>query len=87
MELLGIFIEYPYLAFVPAVIFGVTYFRKRKTVIGITGILWLLYGLWEISIMMRITCSGDCDIRVDLLLIYPVLLVLTIISIVKTFRK
>jgi len=32
---------------------------------------------------IRVLCSGECNIRVDLLLIYPVLLALTLASLVR----
>ena len=32
---------------------------------------------------IRVLCGGECNIRVDLLLIYPVLLVLTLASLVR----
>jgi hypothetical protein len=35
---------------------------------------------------LRILCSGECNIRVDLLLLYPVLLLLTVVSIVVIVR-
>jgi hypothetical protein len=34
-----------------------------------------------------VLCSGECNIRVDLLLIYPILLVLSIWTLVSTFRR
>jgi hypothetical protein len=78
-------IEDPYLNFIPAVIFGVVTYRKRQPVVGLTALLWFLYGVYEVSIKLRITCSGECNIRVDLLFIYPVLIAFTIISIIKAF--
>ncbi|MGH7463155.1 MAG: hypothetical protein ACREMA_19275, partial [Longimicrobiales bacterium] len=41
------------------------------------GIAWLACGAYESLMQARILCSGECTIRVDLLLIYPALLVLT----------
>jgi hypothetical protein len=38
------------------------------------GALWLLYALYELGMKRRWLCSGECNIRVDLLLIYPALL-------------
>lgn len=32
---------------------------------------------------IRVLCSGECNIRVDLLLIYPILLTLTLASLVR----
>ena len=48
-----------------------------------TGILWMGYGLYEYLMQIRVLCSGECNIRVDLLLIYPVLLALTLASLVR----
>jgi hypothetical protein len=39
------------------------------------GIAWLLYGVYEFGMKQRWLCSGECNIRVDLLLIYPVLVI------------
>lgn len=32
------------------------------------GLMWLLYGGYELLIAHRVLCSGECNIRVDLLL-------------------
>jgi hypothetical protein len=34
---------------------------------------------------LRILCSGECNIRVDLLLFYPLLLVLTVLGAIAFF--
>ncbi|OIN91156.1 MAG: hypothetical protein AUJ20_12125 [Comamonadaceae bacterium CG1_02_60_18] len=39
-----------------------------------TAGLWLAYAVYEWLIATRVLCSGDCAIRVDLLLIAPLLL-------------
>jgi hypothetical protein len=36
--------------------------------------MWLLYACYEYGMKMRWLCSGECNIRIDLLVIYPVLL-------------
>ncbi|MEY4590464.1 MAG: hypothetical protein RL497_2540 [Pseudomonadota bacterium] len=38
------------------------------------SVLWLAYAVYEYLMYTRVLCSGECNIRVDLLLIYPVLL-------------
>ena len=48
-----------------------------------TGTLWIAYGVYEYLVQIRVLCSGECNIRVDLLLIYPVLLTLTLASLVR----
>jgi hypothetical protein len=42
-------IEDPYLNFIPAMIFGVVSYRKRQPVVGLTALLWFLYGAYEVS--------------------------------------
>jgi hypothetical protein len=65
-----------------AVVLGLAFFgcfrltRIRLTLV--TGVLWILYGVYEFLMQARVLCSGECNIRVDLLLIYPFLLVYTL---------
>jgi hypothetical protein len=70
-----------------AVAFGlliVACFRLTRTrLVLVTGVLWMLYGFYEYLMQIRVLCSGECNIRVDLLLIYPILLVCTIASSIR----
>ena len=50
---------------------------SRKGIVAVAAGLWLLYGIYESLVYARILCSGECNIRVDLLLIYPILLFVT----------
>lgn len=59
---------------------------SRTTVFSIAGGLWLLYGVYESLIYARILCSGECNIRVDLLLIYPILLIVTVAAGVRAVK-
>ena len=34
----------------------------------------------------RVLCSGECNIRIDLLLLWPILLLITLIALVKAVR-
>ncbi len=45
---------------------------------------WLVYAGYEALVQARILCSGECNIRVDLLLIYPLLLTLTLATAIRT---
>ena len=47
---------------------------SRRRGILVLAILWAAYALYEYLMFTRILCSGECNIRVDLLLIYPALL-------------
>ncbi len=35
---------------------------------------WMLYAPYEYLMHLRVLCSGECNIRVDLLLLWPLLL-------------
>jgi hypothetical protein len=52
-----------------------------------SGFLWILYDIYEYVMYTRILCSGECDIRVDLLLIYPLLVGLSLASTLLYYRK
>lgn len=53
------------------------FMRKGRWTSLVAGFSWFGYGLWEYGMKARILCSGDCNIRVDLLLIYPLLLLIS----------
>jgi len=55
--------------------------------IAVSAGLWLVYFFYEQAIKSGLACSGDCNIRVDLLLIYPLLGVVSIIAIVVGIRS
>jgi hypothetical protein len=38
------------------------------------AVLWVAYTIYEYFMYARVLCSGECNIRVDLLLLYPALL-------------
>ena len=46
----------------------------HRVAIGV-GIAWIAYSLYEFGMKQRWLCSGECNIRIDLLLIYPVLVI------------
>jgi len=79
------FIEWPLAAFVPAAVFGALYFVKRRTAILVAALCWAGYATLEALNKARITCSGECNIRVDLLVIYPALWVVSIAALVMLF--
>lgn len=74
LSTMGIFIEYPWMPAVAGVfllLLGRS--ARRRGVVGV-GVLWLLYAAYETGMKQRWLCSGECNIRLDLLLIYPTLL-------------
>ena len=72
---MAIFIEYPLLAAAVGIVLVVLGRRTRRRVVLGVGIFWLLYGLYELGMKQRWLCSGECNIRIDLLVIYPALLI------------
>ncbi|HEX4891677.1 MAG TPA: hypothetical protein VFV47_00200 [Hyphomicrobiaceae bacterium] len=72
---MAIFIEYPVLAAaIGLVLLALGRRAHRRVAVG-AGIAWLLYGLYEFGMKQRWLCGGECNIRIDLFLIYPLLVV------------
>jgi hypothetical protein len=81
-----IFIEYPVVAAaVGVVLLGLGRRAHRRVAVG-AGLVWLLYGLYELGMKQRWLCSGECNIRIDLLIIYPALLVGLVSALVSLLR-
>lgn len=81
-----LFIAWPWLALVPAVILFSAYLFTRRLLLAGTAAVWLAYAIYEYAMKRRWLCTGECNIRVDLLLVYPVLVVLTVIAAVVAIR-
>jgi hypothetical protein len=82
---MAIFIEYPYLAaLIGVVLLALGRYLHRRTLTGI-GIIWMLYAAYETGMHRRWLCSGECNIRIDLLIIYPVLALTLIVAGVSLF--
>jgi hypothetical protein len=82
----SLFIEWPQLAVVPALMLLGFYRHSRRRLTLYAAVVWLLYAPYELAMRWRWLCSGECNIRVDLLLIYPVLILLTLLGIVAASR-
>lgn len=81
----GVFVEQPLLAFIPAAIFAVLYFLNRRLMVAVAAGCWAVYAILEVLNKARITCSGECNIRVDLLVIYPVLALVSAVALAVFF--
>jgi len=86
MNALGLFISQPLLALLPAVVLTVLYFKRRRQSVMLAALAWFAYFPYELAMKMRLLCTGECNIRIDLLLIYPVLAIISVIAIV-TYAK
>lgn len=57
-----------------ALILSAAWCFTRRRAAAVLALLWLGYAAYEFLMYRRVLCSGECNIRVDLLLIYPILL-------------
>lgn len=83
---MAILIEYPVLAgAIGLLLVGLGRWARRRTAVAV-GLIWLLYAAYETGMQQRWLCSGECNIRVDLLLIHPLLLVMSAVAVVTLLR-
>jgi len=75
LSAMAIFVEYPFLATAVGVLLFELGRRTRHRIPLGVGVLWLIYSAYETAMQRRWLCSGECNIRIDLLIIYPVLLI------------
>ena len=83
---MAILIQYPFLAAaIGVVLLALGRWARRRTVTA-AGLVWLLYAAYETGMQQRWLCTGECNIRVDLLLIYPLLLAVSAVAAVSLLR-
>jgi hypothetical protein len=90
MSPLGVFIAWPGLALVPAALFLALYRASRRGLVIAVALAWAGYAAYEYGMHRRWLCTGECNIRVDLLLIYPALLLVSAAAAVagaRTIRR
>ena len=95
MELLylpfQVFLIFPPLAFIVAGVFLALFLNIKKRLKSLnflllfTFIVWFLYGLWELYLQYW-SKTAAAPIRVDLLLIVPVLYIISGLSIIYYFK-
>lgn len=77
-----VFIEQPFLAFALSLVFVFLYVVSKSRIALSAALLWLIYCPYEYAMKVRILCSGECNIRVDLLLIYPILILVSLAGVI-----
>ena len=88
LGILGVLsIAQPMLALIPAGLLATLYWISRRRVILLAAGSWFCYLPFEWGMKLRILCSGECNIRVDLLLIYPFLLLVSLAAIFSFLRE
>jgi hypothetical protein len=56
-----------------AVIHLVAAAQRPRLAVIVSGILWLLYAVYEYLVATGVLCDADCNIRVDLVFFFPLL--------------
>jgi hypothetical protein len=83
----AILIAHPWLAMVVGAGLSMLWFWRRRLVALLAAIVWLAYGVYEYLMFSRVLCSGECNIRVDILAIYPVLLAFGVWGVVHSLKR
>jgi hypothetical protein len=77
-----VFVALPLLALLPAAGFAALYWASGRRLVAAAAVLWCLYAFYELAMHRRLLCSGECNIRVDLLLLYPVLWMVSLVALI-----
>ena len=85
MLVLGIFRTWPLAAFLPAVVFFALALRTRRTLAWGAAFAWAIYAVYEFLMNRGVLCPDECS-RVDLLVIDPFLVVLSIVALLSSMR-
>ena len=83
---MAVLIEYPLLAAVPGAVFAALFVASRKVLVLAAAAAWLAYLPYEYAMKLRLLCSGDCNIRLDLMVLYPVLLIVSVVGVAVSAR-
>jgi len=84
---MAVFIEHPLLAAVIGILLVTLGRVLHRGLTTTAGVMWLMYSLWEFAIKQRWLCRGDCDIRADLIFIYPLLILGSVAAVVGLVIK
>lgn len=81
-------LSFALIAFAVAAALGLTAWATKSRTPLVPAALWLAYAVYETLILRRVLCSGECNIRIDLLLLYPLLLLATAVPALRwLFRR
>lgn len=87
MQLLAMFIAYPWAALPVGAAFLIVFAYRKRTSALLAGLLWTGYSGYDHLMHTRVLCTGECSIRIDLLLIYPLLVSISAAAIVQALRR
>jgi hypothetical protein len=84
---IDLLMAHPLLALVPSLGFFVLTFYTRRLTVAFAAIAWALYAVYEEAMTLHVFCPRGCNIRLDLILIYPVLIAVSIAGLVVGLRR
>ena len=87
MSAIAFFIDQPWLALIPAAFFLLLLAASRSRWSLIAAVMWVGYAVYEYGMKARILCSGECNIRIDLLLVYPLLIIVSGAAVILSLRR
>jgi hypothetical protein len=82
LRTMAVLIDHPLLALAPAAVFFVMFAISRSRLVLTAGLSWLVYFPYEYGMTLRILCSGECNVRIDLLALYPALILVSLAGLV-----
>jgi len=68
-----------------ALLSATAWFYSRGVIVHAAVLLWI--GFVPYELWYRANCTGECNIRADLVLLLPVLLVVSLAAVVSVIRK
>lgn len=76
-------IDHPWLALLVATALAIMWRSTRSRIALVAAVLWVAYTGWEITVSED---RAGANIRIDLLIIYPMLAVLTVLAVWSGWR-
>lgn len=87
MSLFSFVSFYSIVALLCGLLFVGLYLKYRQRWSAMAAGLWLVYTIYEGLMQGRVLCSGECNIRIDLLLIFPVLFFVSMIALFLVLKN
>ena len=84
---MSLFVVTPWLALLPALAFAAAAWWRGGRAGWVAAGVWALYAAYEMGMRRRWFCTGECNIRVDLLLLHPLLLLGSLAAVVALWRR
>jgi hypothetical protein len=86
-SLFDLLISHPWIALLPGLAFAIAGLRRRSAPAFSAAVVWVLYAAYETGMRYRILCTGECNIRLDLFVIYPLLLLVSVVAVLFALLK